>query len=545
VFEGIDGGGKTTLSNLVAQRLRRDLRVEHVREGGKFASRVTQAIRELGRDARNFALTPRAELMLYLAREVQLVDEATRPALARADVVIADRFVYTAEVLAVHGRGLATTEVTTLVTSATDLAPDLIVLVDVDPQVARARRRIAKLVARDERPPSRKGLAGAALQQRLRAGYRELAERDAARWIVVDNTEADLEALADAVTNAIHDALHGGVAAARARLPSFAIEPLAAHDRASAKAALLEWIDRRSGREPGLAAHFLGGVPGDEAAERRAALAERVPVVVAAGLRWLSDAAAWQLRHRLVDRAPAEIASSLSGPAGLHADAPALLRALALVAPRQVGRAVVARDDELAWELRGMLPADAMMRSLGGLVGERAWMLRERWIADRGGVERLQTDVPGAIIACASVSGLTDDRAWQLRKLLREVAPVSALASTYLETDDRAWRWRERFIDRAPKTVMKSISHIDDPRAWSLRERVAAHCEEAIASLFALDGDDAYALRVAALERWPATVIKSLGPLARSDRGRELIDAALARHPSNIALWREVTIRSS
>ena len=34
VFEGIDGGGKTTLSNLVAKRLRaRGLSVQHVREG--------------------------------------------------------------------------------------------------------------------------------------------------------------------------------------------------------------------------------------------------------------------------------------------------------------------------------------------------------------------------------------------------------------------------------------------------------------------------------------------------------------------------------
>jgi len=48
VFEGIDGSGKTTLSNMVAKRLRAGgVTVEHVREGGKFASRVTQAIREL------------------------------------------------------------------------------------------------------------------------------------------------------------------------------------------------------------------------------------------------------------------------------------------------------------------------------------------------------------------------------------------------------------------------------------------------------------------------------------------------------------------
>ena len=50
------------------------------------------------------ALTPRAELMLYVAREVQLAEEVLRPALERADVVIADRYFYTAQVLAGAGR---------------------------------------------------------------------------------------------------------------------------------------------------------------------------------------------------------------------------------------------------------------------------------------------------------------------------------------------------------------------------------------------------------------------------------------------------------
>ena len=69
VFEGIDGSGKTTISNRVAKALRaRGLRVEHAREGGRFVSSVTQAIRDMCRDARNLAMVPRAELLLYVAR---------------------------------------------------------------------------------------------------------------------------------------------------------------------------------------------------------------------------------------------------------------------------------------------------------------------------------------------------------------------------------------------------------------------------------------------------------------------------------------------
>jgi len=93
VFEGIDGSGKTTLSNKVAATLdARGMPVRHIRADGKYASRVSEAIRELGRDARNLALVPEAEMLLYVARDVQLIEEVVRPALRDGDVVIADRF---------------------------------------------------------------------------------------------------------------------------------------------------------------------------------------------------------------------------------------------------------------------------------------------------------------------------------------------------------------------------------------------------------------------------------------------------------------------
>jgi len=530
VFEGIDGGGKTTLSNLVAKRLRaRGLTVEHVREGGKFASAVTQAMRELGRDARNLALAPRAELMLYLTREVQLLEEATRPALARADVVIADRFVATAEALAVYGRGLPEADVTAMVAAATGgFRPDLTVLVDVDPTIARARRQVAKLVAREKKPPSRKGLAGTALQRRLREGYRAIAARDG--WLIVDNTDAELDALADALAERIASQAH-------VALPAAAARP-AAHDRASARAALLAWIDERAGREPHLAAYFLDGLNHDpEIDARRRALADAAPAVIAAGLKWLDDPVSWELRERLAERAPGEVARSIVGPGALASHAHALLRALVARAPQQVGETLAGRDDALAWELRGELPLDAIVASLARVLSERAWPLREHWLAQP------VTDVARATLGCAMITGLGDDRAWAVREALQPLAPVAALESLgQLADDDRAWQWRTRGLERAPKIVMKTLALVTDDRAWELRERVAAHCEEALDSIVELDHPRAWQLREGALDRWPASVVKSLGALALGERGQALVDAALARHPTNIALWRQVVM---
>jgi dTMP kinase len=143
------------------------------------------------------------------------------------------------------------------------------------------------------------------------------------------------------------------------------------------------------------------------------------------------------------------------------------------------------------------------------------------------------------------VTGLADPRAWEIRKALRAVAPVAALSATYGLSDDRAWKWRERSIERAPKVVMASMEGLDDAPAWALRERVASHCEEMLDSIIGLDDPRAWALRDRTLGSWPASVVKSMGVLAKTTRGVAVISRALAEHPGNLALWRQVTIRSA
>src|SRR5262245_4463337 len=215
VFEGIDGSGKTTVSNQVAAALvARGLTVRHIRAEGKYASRVSEAIRELGRDARNLDLVPEAEMLLYVARDVQLIEEVVRPALRDGQIVIADRFLYTAEVLAQHGRHLPGSYTDPILAAAArGLVPDLVVLCDVDPALARSRRRAAKLAAADRRPPARKGLAGVGLQHRIRRGYLALAAAAPERWVVVDN-DGPLDDVVAAVADLIDGARAAGVRSA-------------------------------------------------------------------------------------------------------------------------------------------------------------------------------------------------------------------------------------------------------------------------------------------------------------------------------------------
>ncbi len=546
VFEGIDGSGKTTISNRVAKALRaRGLKVEHLREGGAFASRVTQGIRDFCRDARNMALTPRAELMLYVAREVQLAEEVLRPALERADVVIADRYFYTAEVLAGAGRDLPASEIRSIVeTAAAGLWPELAFLIDVDPSVARGRRKVSKMMnPAERRPVSRKGLTGSGLQVRLRAGYRTLAESDPGRWVTVENSDADLDQVVGAVTDLIARARQGEpVTGGSLRLGDAASVPEPVESVASAYQAFLAWVDRRAFREPLLAAYVLAGISGAEIDARRMAMAGAAPKVIARGLRGLSDAVSWRLRRLLLDAAPAEVALSLEDTAAEASEAWTLRELLADTVPDAVASSLEGLDDETAWALRAQLydrAPDTVLASLALLDSPRAWEMRTRWVSERGGLDRSCDTYERARALAKSVTGLDGAQAWEMRKATRDLAPVAALSSLKGLTSDRAWSWRDKAINRAPKAVLSTIAGMDDTRAWALRVGSARRCREALDSMAGIDHPIAWDLRETCLDIWPANTIKSLGVLVSGQRGHELLLRALAGHADQISLLKQ------
>jgi dTMP kinase len=549
VFEGIDGGGKTTLSNLIARALAESgLSVEHVRGEGRYASPIAQSLREFTRDSRNLALSPETELLLFAAREAQLFAEVTRPALARADVVIADRFFYTPEVLSCHARGLERGRVRSLLQAASaGVQPDLVFLVDVDPHIARARRRISKIRAigaGPEKPPSRKGLSGAGLQKLLREGYLAMAAEDPARWLVVENDDESLEMVAERLTAWALIAAHHGVDAARRGAQSMSTRPrrpAAIRSEREAAARLLEWVDRRALSEPALAAWFLSGLSGPAIDARRRVLAPIVPEIVAEGLAGLDDTVSWDLREVLADAAPFQVARSLRGRAANGPLARALQYRLASKAPEQVLDSLSGRDDADAWTLRTLLRDAApvrMVASLSGIDGERAW----RW---RSHLRSAAADDAASWDAlCESVRGLEGDEAWKIRESAFAHTPVEAINSLIGLTSERSWVIRERLAMQAPRPVMRTLHASDDPRAWTLRRALAARCKETIDSISGMDVENAWEMRLQMADRWPSTVVKSLGLLSSTDRGRALVARQLTAHPGDLSLLKHVSSSS-
>ncbi len=539
VFEGIDGSGKTTISNRVAARLAElGLRVTHVRSGGRLASDTAESIRQFTRDQRQVALQPFAELLLYLARESQQLEDSIVPALACADVVIADRCFRTAEVLARFGRGVEAARIAPVIAAASrGLTPDVTILIDVDPQIARARRRAEKIARPALRTSSRKGLSGAGLMQRLRDGYLTLAASEPEQWMVVDNTNAELGALVEQLAAGLAASARTGTPPARvapAARPARA--PLA--DAVAAKDAFLAWIDDTAPREPEVAAYMLYGLHGDGFDERRRALAARAPAIMASGLRGLHDAASWELRERLAASEPGAVARSLADLPGQPEAAWALRARLAALAPEGVAASLDGLGDDRAWDLRSRLWPHVPTSVLCSLVDDdspAAWILRDTWLDSIGGEDGL-VDPERARSLCGSLRGLASPRAWRLRKRCRAASPVGALLSLEGLDDDRSWHWRERHVARAPRPVLRTLDGSTDARAWALREAALATCKEALDSIVGLDDTRAWTLRHRAADLWPSTVVKSLGELGREGRGRELVERQLRQHPANLSL---------
>ncbi|RLP87021.1 dTMP kinase [Micromonospora sp. BL4] len=181
VFEGGEGAGKSTQLAALAERLRgqgRDVVV--TREPG--ATTVGQRIRSLVLDTSGAeAPSPRAEALLYAADRAHHVAAVVRPALIRGGVVISDRYVDSSLAYQGAGRTLPVDEVSWLSSWATGgLKPDLVVLLDVEPQTG-----LSRVESRSE-GVDRLEAESIAFHERVRYAFLDLAAADPKRYLVLD-----------------------------------------------------------------------------------------------------------------------------------------------------------------------------------------------------------------------------------------------------------------------------------------------------------------------------------------------------------------------
>ncbi|MEV7608154.1 dTMP kinase [Microbacterium sp. NPDC089320] len=178
-LEGGDGSGKTTQSNLLGQWLTDAGRtVLRTREPG--GSEVGQLIRDIVLHHRG-DIAPRAEALLYAADRAHHVATVVRPALARGEVVLQDRYLDSSVAYQGAGRVLDGDEIRELSLWAAEGAlPDLTVLLDLDPEAARVR------LDSDDKPFDRLEAEKTEFHARVRDAYLALAHAEPERFLVLD-----------------------------------------------------------------------------------------------------------------------------------------------------------------------------------------------------------------------------------------------------------------------------------------------------------------------------------------------------------------------
>jgi dTMP kinase len=182
-LEGPEGAGKTVLGRRLADALiARGQGVLLTREPGgtELGERVRALL--LARSTGDLAIEPTADALLFNAARAQLVAEVIRPALETGNVVLCARFADSTLAYQGYGAGLPIDELRSIAAVATGgLAPDLTVLLDVDPEVGLRRKA-----------PGARNRCEASFDldfhRRVRAGFLELAGQEPKRWRVIDST---------------------------------------------------------------------------------------------------------------------------------------------------------------------------------------------------------------------------------------------------------------------------------------------------------------------------------------------------------------------
>ncbi len=179
-FEGIDGSGKSTQIELLAERLTAaGYVVCTLREPG--GTELSERIRALLLDPA-MHIVPFAELLLFSAARAQLVAEEIKPALERGEVVISDRFYDSTTAYQGAGRNVAAQDwiqaFNRQVTGG--LVPARTYWMDLPPDVALARR--------GDRPQDRMETAETAFFERIATAYQHIALTEPDRILTLDAT---------------------------------------------------------------------------------------------------------------------------------------------------------------------------------------------------------------------------------------------------------------------------------------------------------------------------------------------------------------------
>jgi len=138
-FEGGEGAGKTTLINLLYEKLT-DLNYQVINTFEPGGTQISDKIRDILLFSDN--ISPYCELGLFLASRAEHVAKVIKPAIDEGKIVLCDRF--SDSTIAYQGvaRGLGKKKIQELCQTFSDsLNPDLTFYLDIDPMLGLQRQK--------------------------------------------------------------------------------------------------------------------------------------------------------------------------------------------------------------------------------------------------------------------------------------------------------------------------------------------------------------------------------------------------------------------
>ncbi len=178
-IEGVEGVGKTTNIQFIAEFLRsRQLQLLLTREPG--GTPIAEQIRDLLLTKSDEPLNDDAELLLVFAARAQHLAQVIKPALARGEWVVCDRFTDATYAYQGGGRGFSMPHIAQLEQWVQqDLRPDITLLLDLPVEVGLAR-------AKQRSDPDRFESERTEFFERVRDTYLERARQFPDQYRIID-----------------------------------------------------------------------------------------------------------------------------------------------------------------------------------------------------------------------------------------------------------------------------------------------------------------------------------------------------------------------
>lgn len=196
-FEGGEGAGKSTQIKRLGTKLRaKGYGLTATREPG--GSPGAEAIRHVILSGAAEPFGPKMEALLFAAARSDHIEQVIRPAIARGDIVLCDRFVDSWRVYQ-GGAGVDPAFMASIErVSLNGMKPDLTLIFDIDPAEGLHRataRRGNEIADRFEKETL-------SVHRQRREAFLEIARREPERCVVIDAAQ-DVDAVEDAVTAAV------------------------------------------------------------------------------------------------------------------------------------------------------------------------------------------------------------------------------------------------------------------------------------------------------------------------------------------------------